>query len=149
MKNIKYNLRVCTKDDIYFIFELKKLCLKWYIDKIYGWDDLTQLNKTKEEFDKLYQYMKIIIVDGKDIGITTFIKRDNFYNIGLLMIHPDYQNKKIATNILNNYISIAKNDNKRLVLKTYKYNPARRLYERLGFKIYDEDNTHVYLETGD
>ena len=149
MKNIKYNLRVCTKDDIYFIFELKKLCLKWYIDKIYGWDDLTQLNKTKEEFDKLYQYMKIIIVDGKDIGITTFIKRDNFYNIGLLMIHPDYQNKKIATNILNNYIRINKNDNKRLVLKTYKYNPARRLYERLGFKIYDEDNTHVYLETGD
>ncbi len=149
MKNIKYNLRVCTKDDIYFIFELKKLCLKWYIDKIYGWDDLTQLNKTKEEFDKLYQYMKIIIVDGKDIGITTFIKQDNFYNVGLLMIHPDYQNKKIATNILNNYISIAKNDNKRLVLKTYKYNPARRLYERLGFKIYDEDNTHVYLETGD
>ena len=30
--------------------------------------------------------------------------------------------------------------------KTYKENPAKNLYERLGFKKYDEDNTHIYLE---
>ncbi len=36
---MNYTLRECTFDDIDFIFELKKLCLKWYIDIVYGWDD--------------------------------------------------------------------------------------------------------------
>lgn len=39
---MKYNLRKCTFDDIDFIFELKKLCLKWYIEIVYGWDDESQ-----------------------------------------------------------------------------------------------------------
>lgn len=146
MKNIKYNLRVCTKNDIYFIFDLKKLCLKWYIDEVYGWDDATQLDKTKKELDKLIEFMRIISVDGKDIGITTFIEHDNIYNVGLLMIHPEYQNKGIATNILKEYINIANKDKKKLILRTYKHNPAKRLYERLGFKVYDEDNINIYLK---
>ena len=64
------------------------------------------------------------------------------------MIHPEYQNKGIATNILKEYIEIARKDNKKIILKTYKKNPARKLYERLGFKIYKEDETHVHLCIG-
>lgn len=43
-------------------------------------------------------------------------------------------------------MGLFKKENKEILIKTYKYNPAKKLYERLGFKVYDEDNTHVYLK---
>lgn len=89
--------------------------------------------------------MKIVTLNNKAIGITTFYEEKNEYVVGLIIIHPNYQNKGIATKIINNYIDIASKQNKKIKLKTYKKNPARKLYERLGFKIYKEDNTHVHM----
>lgn len=47
--DFKYTLRNCTYEDINFIFKLKKTCMKWYIEKIYGWSDETQKIKTTNE----------------------------------------------------------------------------------------------------
>lgn len=46
---MNYTFRNCTAHDIDFIFDLKKLCMKWYIEKIYGWDDAIQMTKTADE----------------------------------------------------------------------------------------------------
>lgn len=145
---MKTEFRKCRHSDLGFILNLKELCLKWYIEKIYGWDIKIQREKTIKELDKHINDMRIIMVNEQDIGITTFYEEDNVYIVGLIMIHPDYQNKGIATNIINNYISIAKGNKKKIIIKTYKDNPAKRLYERLGFVKYNEDNTHVHFMIG-
>ena len=62
------------------------------------------------------------------------------------MVHPDYQSSGIGSIIISEYIKIAKKDKKRIIIKTYKLNPAKKLYERLGFKKYNEDNTHIYFD---
>ena len=141
--NIEF--RNCEYSDVDFILKLKELCFKWYIEIIYGWDINIQREKTIEELDEHINDMKVITLDNKDIGITSFYEEEGLYVVGMIMIHPNYQNKGIATNIINEYIKIAKKDNKRIILKTYKENPARKLYERLGFKLYNEDKTHVHL----
>lgn len=143
---MKYNLRKCTFDDIDFIFELKKLCLKWYIEIVYGWDDKSQYNKTKNELNRNIEYMKIICVDDMAVGITTFSEEDGCYRVGLTMIHPDYQNTGIGSAVIRDYINLAEKDNKRTIIKTYKDNPAQNLYKRLGFKVYNADSTHIHLE---
>ena len=137
--------RKCVYNDVEFMVKLKELCMKWYIEKIYGWNIDIQREKTIHEIDKHKNDMRIITLDKKDIGVTTFFEEDGKYVIGLIMIHPDYQGKGIATEIINNYINKARSENKNIQIKTYKYNLARRLYERLGFKQYNEDDTHVYL----
>lgn len=140
--------RKCEYDDLEFILKLKELCFKWYIEIIYGWDIDKQREFTKRELDEHLKDMKIITMDENDIGLTTFYNENDIYVVGMIMIHPEYQNKGIATNILKEYIEIARKDNKKIILKTYKKNPARKLYERLGFKIYKEDETHVHLCIG-
>lgn len=137
--------RKCKYSDIDFILKLKELCFKWYIEIIYGWDIYVQREKTIHELDHHINDMKIITLDNKDIGITTFYEENDIYVVGMIAIHPDYQNNGIATNIINNYIKTAQNEKKKIIIKTYKENPARKLYERLGFKIYNEDNTHVHM----
>lgn len=116
---MKYTLRNCTCDDAAFIFELKKQCMKWYIEKIYGWDDEVQKTKTSNELKRNIDNMKIIMVENKDIGVTTFEKGDD-YRVGLTIIHPDYQNKGIATSLISGYISAAKTDGKRIIIKVFK-----------------------------
>ena len=142
---MKIEFRDCKYNDVDFIVKLKELCLKWYVEKIYHQDINIQKEKTINELDKHINDIKIIMVNKKDIGITTFYENDNAYIVGLIMIHPEYQNKGIATNIIKNYIEIAKEKNKEIMIKTYKENPAKKLYERLGFSKYNEDNTHIYL----
>lgn len=141
-----FTLRNCTLKDLDFILNLKELGMKWYIEKLYGWNAEIQKTKTLEELDKYLKDMKIIMIDNTDVGITTFSEFDDCFQVGLTIIHPDYQNKGIATKIISEYIDIARKKHKRIIIKTFKENPAQRLYQRLGFKIYETTDSHLLLE---
>lgn len=141
-----FTLRDCLMSDAKFILKLKELGMKWYIEKLYGWNVDIQMEKTIAELNENLNNMKIIVAEGKDIGVTTFTEYDNYFQVGLIVIHPDFQNKGIASQIIKNYIEIAKNKRKRIIIKTFKENPAQNLYKRLGFQVYETDNTHLHLE---
>lgn len=143
-KNMEYTLRECIQEDLQFICDLKEKCFKWYIEKIYGWDE-NQLELTQKEMDENLSYMNVIQYENKDIGLFTFSYDENGDGrIGMFAILPEYQGKGIGTKILQD--TIEKNPGVRMYLKTYKENPARFLYQRLGFQKYDETETHWLME---
>ena len=143
---MNYKLRECTLNDLDFILKLKELGMKWYIEKIYGWDASVQKQKTLKELQNNLGNMKIIVGERRDASVTTFIEADNYFQVGLTIILPQYQNKGLATSIISEYIIIAKRKKKRIIIRTYKENPAQNLYKRLGFNIYKTDDTHIYLD---
>lgn len=142
---MSFDLRDCTYYDLDFILSLKELGMKWYIEKIYGWDIDIQREKTRKELDKHIDDIKIIQVNNEDIGVTTFYKEDNAYVVGLIIIHPKYQCRGIASTIISNYINIAKAEKCNIIIKCYKDNPAKDLYKRLGFRVVSEDNSHIHM----
>ncbi len=142
---MEYTFRKCVKTDLDFIIELKRKCFRWYIEKIYGWDENKQLELTKQEMCDNLSDMKIIQVKGQDVGLFTFIKEENGdYLIGMFAILPEWQNHGLGTKILKDII--LEHPNTRFHLKTYQENPARFLYERMGFHKYDETDTHWLME---
>ena len=143
---MSYSFRKCEFEDLDFILDLKRLGMKWYIEKIYGWDEEIQKVKTMEELKNNINDTRIITFNNMDIGVTTFKQYDTYNEVGLIIVHPTYQGRGIASEIINEYIKLSKNSNKRIIIKTFKENPARKLYEKLGFSLYKEDNTHVYLD---
>lgn len=142
--NLEY--KSCKLVDLDYFLELKELCLRWYIDIIYGWNIDYQTRRSIQEINMFSSTLKIIIRDNQKIGITNFYEENDELIVGLILLDPNFQNKGIGSFILNNYIKTAKEQNKTIKLQTYKHNPARNLYERLGFKKYKEDDTHVYLK---
>ena len=46
---MKYLFRNCTLEDFDFLYELKKENFKWYVDKIWGWNDNDQKKRLKQD----------------------------------------------------------------------------------------------------
>lgn len=142
---MNYTFRNCKDTDIHFIYTLKERCFKWYIEKIYGWNENVQMELTRKEMDEHLADMNIIQYNGIDIGLFTFYYDDiGDACIGMFAILPEYQGNGIGTGILRNVLE--ENRNVRIYLKTYKENPTRNLYRRVGFVKYDETETHWLME---
>lgn len=142
---MKYVFRKCEDKDVHFIYELKKKCFKWYVEKIYGWDENKQFDLTQKEISEHLADMSIIQYEGKDIGLFTFYYDDiGDAHIGMFAILPEYQGLGIGTQILTNVLE--ENKDVRLILKVYKENPAKNLYQRVGFRKYGETETHWLME---
>ena len=57
-----------------------------------------------------------------------------------------FQRCGIGTELMKSLIEEAKNAGQSVRLNVVKINPARRLYERLGFRITHEDELKLYMK---
>lgn len=104
-----------------------------------------QTDIIKKEMAEHLSDMRIIQCEGKNAGIFTFFydeKGDAF--IELIAIMPEYRGKGIATQIITKVLE--ENKKRRVHLQTFRENPARALYQKLGFRKYGETETHWLME---
>ncbi len=137
---MEIRLRPVTTADLEFRWELQNAALKKYISETWGWDEEWQRNHFEERFDA--NDGQIIVVDGTDAGFWWVNEHPD--HIFLVSIHllPEFQRRGIGTRLIR---SLTDNSYKPVRLKVLKVNPARRLYERLGFSISDDVDTHFMM----
>jgi ribosomal protein S18 acetylase RimI-like enzyme len=87
----------------------------------------------------------IILQDGKTVGRLILESSENSLLIMDIALLPEYRNRGMGTAILHDLMKKARQDNVPLVLRVEFFNPAIRLYERLGFVTTRQVNT-VYHE---
>lgn len=90
--------------------------------------------------------LKLLIVDILDYFVICDIKKGDFY-IADLAIDENQRSKGYGTKVINDVIDYARTNNyKRVILDADFRNPkARKLYERLGFKVF---NKKSFLKRG-
>jgi len=88
----------------------------------------------------------IIVIDGKDAGrLSLDVSPERVY-IAQINLLPQFQRKGIGTAIIESVKADAAQANKPVELRVLRTNPdARRLYERLGFTVFDETETHIWM----
>ena len=144
---MKYLFRNCTLDDFDFLFELKKQNFKLYVDKIWSWNDDDQKQRLKQDLKEHLQHKRIILLDNKEVGIyVVHITENGDLFINEISILKEYQNKGIGRKILEEQLKENHKKGIRTILQVFKENPAKRLYEKLGFKVYGETETHYQME---
>lgn len=142
---INYDLRQATMEDKEFVYNLKKLVLKDYIDEIWGWDEDYQ----RKDFEVCYNPAnnKIITCNNSDIGIVEASKDSDEIHIIEIAILPEYQGMGIGTKVLKQIIDNSKARDKRVKIGCFKINiEAKKLYLKLGFKVVEETKTHYILQ---
>lgn len=93
------------------------------------------------------------VVDGKAVGIA-FLNLHPYKKLAhqcliTILVDEAFRGKGVGTKLLEELFSLAKNGFKLelLHLEVYETNPAKRLYERLGFTVYGVNKR--YLKEGD
>lgn len=144
---MEYSFRKCTMEDFEFLFDLKKQNFKWYVDKIWGWKDEEQKQRLKQDLNEHLEHKRIILINNEMAGIyAVHTTEDGDLFINEISLLKEYQNKGIGRKILEEQIRVSHEKGIRIILQVFKDNPAKKLYERLGFKVYGETETHYQME---
>ena len=91
--------------------------------------------------------ISLVVVGGSKIGMIQLFDRADEIEVGEIQIHPDHQNQKIGTQLLEDVMAKADQQGKSVVLSVgLKNEHAYRLYERLGFGRVGQNDTHYRLQ---
>jgi GNAT superfamily N-acetyltransferase len=89
--------------------------------------------------------VRIITLDGADIGWLQSTTRDGSYFLGQIFVEASRQRRGIGTEAMHRLIGEATRLHQAMTLGVVKTNPAKRLYERLGFRTTHEDDRKFYM----
>ena len=144
---IEYCFKDYEEKDFEILYKIKKEGLKWYVEKFYGeWNEEFQIQCFKDFIEKEKENISIITCENEVIGIfTNSIDENDESVIGLFCIDKKYRGKGIGTQILQKQLQEDKNNGKNTILRVFKENPARFLYQKVGFEIYEETKSHYKM----
>ena len=105
------------------------------------------VTRQRESFGQQWQLagVRIITVAGDDVGWLQTTPAEDATFIGQLYLEGRFQRRGIGSRVIRAVIDEAVRERKAVTLGVVKINPARRLYERLGFSVTHEDQHKVYM----
>ncbi len=118
--------------------------MKEYVDQTWGWDDAAQERRYRETY--VPGDTRIITLDSQDIGMLAMEESETEVFLALIEIDPAHQHQGIGTTIIGRIITDCAQRSKPIFLHVLKVNPARKLYERLGFSVFEETPTHFHMK---
>jgi GNAT superfamily N-acetyltransferase len=138
-------LRPSVATDREFLFAVHCRALRDHVAAAYGrWDDAEQ----RAMFDRGFVPGRdqIVHYGGADAGFVRTADDGNAVFIGLIELLPEFQRRGIGTALIQRIISEAHARGRPVRLQVFTMNPARRLYERLGFLLTGATRTHLQME---
>jgi ribosomal protein S18 acetylase RimI-like enzyme len=114
------------------------------IEKTWGWDEAWQ----RYDFERRFQQylVSIIEADGRDAGCLWVESSPDSIYLADFQVLPELQGRGIGTSVLRALIAEATARGVPVELSVLQMNPrARRLYERLGFRVTEESGPFIRM----
>jgi ribosomal protein S18 acetylase RimI-like enzyme len=138
------SFRQANGDDRDFCWRLHRQAMRAYVDATWGWDETEQRRRFDESFDPAL--VRIIVVDGNPVGALKLDTGGVPIRLVSIAIRPQYQRRGYGTAVISHVLQEAAGAP--VWLQVLKVNPARALYERLGFVVTVETTTHWQMMRG-
>jgi ribosomal protein S18 acetylase RimI-like enzyme len=138
-------LREATPEDGDFIYQLVEKTMRGYVEKLWGSFSEDYNRKHVAEAISSHSY-SVVALGGADIGALAVERYDTHIQLTQLYILPSHQNRGIGTYLVRQLIEEAKHSDKPLRLRVLSVNPARRLYQREGFRVTSETPERYFME---
>ena len=138
-------MRQALESDRAFVERVYFETQRWIIEALLGWrGDDVEAERFAEQYDAANT--AIIVVDGDDAGWLT-VQRDSDIYVQSIYLVAKQQRRGIGTRLLQQLLDEARKHGTTVRLDTARINPARRLYERLGFAVVREDRFKIYMQS--
>lgn len=107
-----------------------------------------QYQAQKLDYEKNYPLISnnVILYNGERIGRLLYSTEHGDLHFIELAILTEFRSQGIGTKIIHWFFDKSRETNLPIRFYVEKINPAKRLYERLGFKVVADVNTHFQME---
>ena len=137
---MNFRLRSAERSDLDFIWRLRVATMKEAISHSYGWTEETQRGYAAESLRG-----EIVLIDKRPVGVLSLADWTNELHIVWVAVLPEMQRQGLGSALIEYCQRQALEAGKPLTLQVLRDSPAVRLYERHGFRIYDENGPQKVL----
>ena len=89
---------------------------------------------------------QVILLNDQPIGRLYIHRRDNEIRIMDIALLPEFRGQGIGSTLLQDILEQGKNLNLPVTIHVEQFNPALRLYQRLGFQPKEEKGVYLLME---
>jgi ribosomal protein S18 acetylase RimI-like enzyme len=136
-------LRPAQAADLAFCRRVTHETMRWIIEQLFGWDETQQV----EEFARQWNVdeVRIVTVATEDAGWLQTAPVEGAVFLKQIYLDRPFQRQGIGTRVMQIVMEEAQRQSRAVTLEVVKINPARRLYERLGFHTTGEDEHKFHI----
>lgn len=88
----------------------------------------------------------LVVLDGEPVGRFWIYRMPSEIRIVDIALLPDARNRGIGKSLLDGLIAEANRERAKVTIHVERFNPAMRLYERLGFRKVKEVGPYDFME---
>ncbi len=139
-----FSLRPARPGEFDALLELHRAAMGNYITQTWGpWDD----DQQRGFMDARLAGGNLLVVEvaSKLAGLFEHEKRGSALFLANIEFLPEYQGFGLGTVLIRGLMADAATRGLSVELTVLRVNPARNLYERLGFIEYDRNETHHFM----
>lgn len=137
--------RFAGVEDLELLFEIERAALKEHVRSNFGsWDDAAQYRMFSQSTDPASH--QLFYCGSQPVGFWSTTRDDGTICLERLSLLPAFQNRGLGAALIRELIGEARASHRTLSLQVFLTNRARRLYERLGFRIVRATDTHYQME---
>lgn len=142
-RTMQIALRPALEQDFEYCRRLYFAEMRWIIEEL-------RLDRNAQETSFGQQWnrkqVRIITLDDTDVGWLQTIREHCEIFLAQMFVDSPFQRRGIGTEVMTLLIDEATELNLAVRLNVVRINPARRLYERLGFRVTHEDDRKFYMK---
>jgi ribosomal protein S18 acetylase RimI-like enzyme len=137
------DLRPATPADEAFVNRLTRDVMRGYVEAT--WPDDAARERYYEQNRFVLATTRIIRCDGADVGRVSLTRGADAWVVDEIHLLPSHQSRGIGAEVLKRILDEAGAVPVPVELHVLKVNPAKALYDRLGFRVYREDDERFHM----
>jgi ribosomal protein S18 acetylase RimI-like enzyme len=139
-----FELRPAAEADRDFFFSTRRDGFRALVDELGAWDDAAERARADREFDELP--VEIVLWDGKRVGYLAVLHEPDHVFLDEVVLVSEARRRGLGTALVRDVLGDAGRRCVPVRLSVLVNNPARRLYERLGFRVTGIVHPRVRME---
>jgi ribosomal protein S18 acetylase RimI-like enzyme len=152
---VSVSLRPITADDMDFLLRLYRSTREEELAMVVDWSEEQKDWFIRMQFDAQHTWYQehyvgasfdVILIDGEPAGRLYVHRREREIRLVDISFLPEFRNRGLGSTLLRDLCAEAEAAGKPLTIHVEKYNPAMRLYQRLGFSRIDETGPYDLME---
>jgi ribosomal protein S18 acetylase RimI-like enzyme len=146
MPSVPFTLRRANLADSEFAYEVVCKTIRPYVEQTFGtWQEAHVRATLASNIGA--GVTRIITAGAEPVGILTVQESESHVQLDQLFVLPQHQRNGIGTELVRDTLQRAKQLGVPVRLRVLRVNPAKRLYDRLGFFVTSEEPQRFYMQS--